>query len=174
MAIYALHDKTPVLGPETWVAESAEVIGQVIAGKNVSVWFGAVIRGDNEPIRIGDGTNIQDNAVLHDDLGVPLTIGSHVTVGHSAMLHGCEVGDGSLIGIMATVLNHVVIGKNCLIGANTMIPEGRVIPDRALVVGTPGRIIRTLTDEEVAMLIRNAENYVKNAERFRNGLVRIA
>lgn len=173
MAIYTLNHLTPELGENTWVADSAEVIGQVITGQNVSIWFGAVIRGDSEPIRIGRNTNIQDNAVLHNDIGIPLTVGENVTVGHSAMLHGCEVGDGSLIGIMATVLNNVVIGKYCLIGANTMIPEGRVIPDRSLVVGTPGRIIRSLSDEEISGLLKNAEGYVKNAVRFRTGLKRI-
>ena len=170
MAIYALGDRVPVLGEGVWVAEDARVIGKVSLGKRVSIWFNAVLRGDNDPITVGDDTNIQDGAVLHTDDGVPLTLGSHVSVGHMAILHGCTVGDGTLIGMNAAVLNGAVIGKHCLIGAKALIPEGKVIPDRSLVVGTPGRIIRELTDDEVARIWASAETYVNNAERFRTSL----
>ena len=170
MSIYALGERTPSFGDGSWIAHNATVIGEVEAGRNVSVWYNVVIRGDNDPIRIGDNTNIQDGSVLHTDDGVPLTIGSNVTVGHMAMLHGCTVGDGSLIGINAVLLNNAVIGKNCIVGANTLIPEGRVIPDRSLVVGSPGRIIRTLSDEDVAHSIHNAHNYVDNARQYASGL----
>ncbi|HSD36938.1 MAG TPA: gamma carbonic anhydrase family protein [Rhodocyclaceae bacterium] len=174
MAVFVLDDRAPVLGENAWVAESATVLGTVQLGRNVSVWFNAVLRGDNDPIVVGDGSNVQDGAILHTDDGIPLTVGEHVTIGHMAMLHGCSVGDGSLIGINAVILNGAVVGKNCLIGANCLIPENKVIPDRSLVVGTPGRIIRQLTDEEVAGMQKNAEIYVENAARFRQGLKRIA
>ncbi len=173
MSIYALYDRIPVLGEGSWVADSATVVGSVVLGRNVNIWFGAVLRGDNEPITVGDSSNIQDGAILHTDEGVPLTLGQHVTVGHMAMLHGCTVGDGSLIGINAVILNNAVIGKQCLIGANTLIPEGKVIPDRSLVVGTPGRIIRGLSDEEVNGSHRNALGYVDNADLYREGLRKI-
>jgi carbonic anhydrase/acetyltransferase-like protein (isoleucine patch superfamily) len=166
MAIYALGERVPVFGEGCWVADNATVIGQVTAGRNVSIWYNVVIRGDNDPILIGDNTNIQDGSILHNDDGVPLSIGSNVTVGHMAMLHGCTVGDGSLIGINAVVLNHAVIGKDCIVGANALIPEGKVIPDRSLVVGSPGRIIRELSDEDIAGLRQNAANYVANARMY--------
>ncbi|MCL2657344.1 MAG: gamma carbonic anhydrase family protein [Betaproteobacteria bacterium] len=170
MSIYTLHDRVPVLGEGSWVAENASVIGSVILGRSVNIWFGAVLRGDNDPITVGDESNIQDGAILHTDEGVPLTIGARVNIGHMAMLHGCTIGDGSLIGINAVILNRAVIGKQCLIGANTLIPEGKVIPDRSLVVGTPGRIIRELSEAEVADFQRNALGYVNNAQRYREGL----
>lgn len=166
MAIYALGDRIPRFGEGGWIAENATVIGQVEAGRNVSIWYNVVIRGDNDPITIGDDTNIQDGSILHNDDGVPLKIGSQVTVGHMAMLHGCTVGDGTLIGINAVVLNHAVIGKDCIIGANALIPEGKVIPDRSLVVGSPGRIIRELSDEDIENIRTNAANYVSNARLY--------
>lgn len=166
MAIYALGDKVPRFGEGCWIADNATVIGQVNAGRNVSIWYNVVIRGDNDPITIGDDTNIQDGSILHNDQGVPLQIGAGVTIGHMVMLHGCTVGDGSLIGINAVVLNHAVIGKNCIIGANALIPEGKVIPDRSLVVGSPGRIIRELTDQDIAKLKANAAHYVDNARLY--------
>lgn len=174
MAVFALNEHVPELGKDAWIAASAQVVGKVVLGAQVSVWFNAVLRGDNEPITVGARTNIQDGAVLHNDEGVPLTIGEDVSVGHMAMLHGCTVGNGSLIGMHATILNRAVIGKHCLIGAKTLIPEGKVIPDRSLVVGTPGRIIRELTNEEVARLATGAAHYVENAERFRKGLRQVA
>lgn len=173
MPIYALGDKEPQFGAGCWVADNATVIGRVVAGDNVNIWYNVVIRGDNDPIIIGDNTNIQDGSILHNDDGVPLRIGADVTVGHMVMLHGCEIGDGSLIGINAVILNHAVIGKNCIIGANALIPEGKVIPDRSLVVGSPGRIIRELSDEDIASLKVNAANYVENAKLYAESARRI-
>lgn len=174
MAVFALDEHEPVIDTSSWVAESAQVVGKVVLEAQTTVWFNAVLRGDNEPITIGARSNVQDGAVLHTDDGIPLTVGEDVSIGHMAMLHGCTVGDGSLIGMHATILNRAVIGKNCLIGAKTLIPEGKVIPDRSLVVGTPGRIIRELSDEEVARLAAGAEHYVGNAERYRKGLRKVA
>lgn len=173
MAVFALDDRVPVLGQGSWVADNATVLGRVILGRNVSIWYGAVLRGDNDPITIGEDSNVQDGSVLHTDDGVPLTIGSHVTIGHMAMLHGCEIGDCTLIGINAIVLNNARIGRNCLIGANALIPEGREIPDGSLVVGSPGRIIRQLTEEEIAGLKNSAANYVRHLTEHRSGLRRI-
>ncbi len=173
MAVFALGDKIPHLAADVWIADNATVIGDVRLAAGVSVWFGAVLRGDNAPITVGEGTNIQDGAILHNDEGVPLTIGAHVTVGHMAVLHGCTVGDGSLIGINAVILNHAVIGRDCLIGANALVPEGKVIPDRSLVVGSPGRVVRTLSDADVAALRQNAAHYLKAAARYRATLRRI-
>ena len=153
-----------------WIAPSASVIGNVHLETDASVWFGAVIRGDNEPIRIGRGSNVQDGAVLHTDPGFPLTLGEDVTIGHMAMLHGCTVGDGSLIGIGAVVLNGAQIGKGCLIGAKAFVPEGKEIPDHSMVLGIPGKVVRTLDVDAVARLRRNAESYKRNWRRFRDGL----
>lgn len=174
MAVFALEGISPQLGANVWIADSARVIGNVVLGEQASVWFNAVLRGDNEPISIGARTNIQDGCVLHTDPGVPLTIGADVSIGHMAMLHGSSIGEGSLIGMNATLLNRSVIGKHCLIGAKTLIPEGKVIPDRSLVVGTPGRIIRELTDEEVARLAASTAAYIRQAARYRAGLQQIA
>jgi len=175
MAIYALGDSTPQLpgDDEYWVAPSAQVIGNVILHRDASVWYGAVVRGDNDPIEIGEGANIQDNSVLHTDEGVPLRIGKGVTVGHQVMLHGCSVGDYSLIGIGATILNGATIGANCIIGAHTLITEGKSIPDNSLVVGSPGRVVRTLDEAAAVMLRASADHYVANWKRHRAGLRRI-
>lgn len=173
MAIFSLGKRVPVLGEGVWIAENATVAGSVTLGDKVSVWFGAVVRGDNDPITIGKHTNIQDGSVLHTDDGVPLTIGDNVTVGHMAMLHGCTIGDNTLIGINAVVLNGAVVGKNCLIGAKALVAENKVIPDRSLVVGTPGRIIRELTDEEVARLQASADTYIAHAEEYQVDLKKI-
>lgn len=170
MPIYALEDREPVIHDTAWIAPSADVIGEAVLGEQVSLWFGAVIRADNDHISIGERSNVQDGAVLHIDDGVPLTIGTDVTIGHHAMLHGCTVGDGSLVGIHAVILNRVVIGRNCLIGANALIPEGRVIPDRSLVLGSPGRVVRQLTDEEVEGLMRSAAGYVDKSRLYRDSL----
>jgi len=170
MSIYSLDGQKPKVGEGSWIAHNATIIGDVRIGRSVSIWYNVVIRGDNEPIEIGDGTNIQDGSILHNDKDVPLTIGANVTVGHMAMLHGCVIGDGCLIGINAVVLNNAVIGKDCLIAAKALIPEGKTIPDRSLVVGSPGRILRTLTDEEIMRLHSNARHYVDNARRFQAGL----
>lgn len=168
MTIYALGDSKPQLPPlgEYWVAPSASVIGNVILHTNASVWFGAVLRGDNDPITVGPDSNIQDGSVLHTDMGSPLTLGRGVTVGHKAMLHGCEVGDYSLIGIGAVVLNGVKIGRNCIIGANALITEGKVIPDNSLVVGQPGKVVRERDPAHITVLQMSAEHYVQNWKRF--------
>ncbi len=173
MPIYRLGERTPQIQEGVWIADNATVIGDVRLGKNVNVWFGAILRGDNDPITIGDNTNVQDGSVLHTDDGVPLDIGANVTIGHKVMLHGCTIGEGSLIGINAVVLNRAVIGKNCLIGANSLIPEGKVIPERSLVCGSPGRIIRELTDHEISRLKASADGYVNNAQRYQEELVQL-
>jgi carbonic anhydrase/acetyltransferase-like protein (isoleucine patch superfamily) len=174
MPCYRLGDKAPAFGSDTWIADNATLIGDVRLGDNASVWWGAVLRGDNDPITIGANSNIQDGSVLHTDAGVPLTIGAHVTVGHLVMLHGCTIGDGSLIGIKSVILNKAVIGKNCIIGANSLIPEGKVIPDGSLVIGSPGKVVRQLSDEEIARLHASAEHYVHNAQRYRKELATIS
>jgi carbonic anhydrase/acetyltransferase-like protein (isoleucine patch superfamily) len=170
MPVYSVADKTPKLPVSSWIAPTAVVIGNVTLGENSSVWWNAVIRGDTEHIVIGANSNVQDGSVLHADPGIPLTLGEHVTIGHMAMLHGCTVGEGSLIGIKSVVMNRAVIGKECLIGANTLIPEGKIIPDRSLVVGSPGRILRTLTDAEIEQLRDTALHYVENAQTYRDTL----
>jgi carbonic anhydrase/acetyltransferase-like protein (isoleucine patch superfamily) len=170
MPVYALGEVAPSL-PENdayWIALNAQVIGNVILHEDASIWWGVVARGDNDPISIGARSNIQDNSVLHSDLGSPLTIGEGVTVGHMAMLHGCTVGDNTLIGIGATVLNNVRIGKNCLIGAHALIPEGREIPDNSMVLGAPGKVAKTLGPEMEAMLRASSDSYVANYRRFRD------
>ena len=149
-----------------WVAETATVIGQVQLGRQVSVWFGAVIRGDNSLIRLGDFSNVQENAVLHTDAGIEMNIGDYVTIGHQAMLHGCTVGENSLIGINAVVLNHAVIGKNCIIGANALIPEGKIIPDNSLVMGSPGKVVKTLDADAASRLKMSALYYAEHFKDF--------
>jgi len=170
MAIYSLGDRQPTLGRDVWIAPDATVIGDVRLGDNASVWWNAVLRGDNDTITIGANSNIQDGSVLHVDEGVPLTVGAHVTIGHLVMLHGCTIGDESLIGIKTVILNNAVIGRNCIIGANSLIAEGKVIPERSLVMGSPGKVVRQLTDDEVARLHGAAQGYVANAQRYRTGL----
>ena len=171
--LYALNENTPEIDPSAWVAETAVVIGKVRLAQDSSVWFGAVLRGDNELIQIGVGSNVQDGAVMHTDMGYRLTLGQHVTVGHNAMLHGCSVGDGSLIGINAVILNGAIIGKNCIIGANTLIAEGKEIPDNSLVVGSPGKVVKQLTEQQVTQLKLNAIHYVENAKRYQQSLIRL-
>ncbi|MEP6823714.1 MAG: gamma carbonic anhydrase family protein [Ramlibacter sp.] len=173
MAIYELDGKAPQLASGAWVAESAEVIGAVEMGENASVWCGAVVRGDCETIRIGRNSNVQDLSVLHADIGVPLLIGDNVTIGHQVMLHGCTVGDGTLIGIQAVVLNHARIGKNCIVGAGSVVTEGKEFPDNSLIVGSPARVVRTLDEAAVSKLAHLAPHYVENAQRFAKGLKRI-
>ena len=173
MPLYRLGTKSPQLAADTWVAENATLIGDIHLAEHASVWWNAVLRGDNDPITIGARTNIQDGSVLHTDAGVPLNVGADVTVGHLVMLHGCTIGDSSLIGIKSVILNRAVIGRHCIIGANSLIPEGKVIPDRSLVMGSPGKVVRQLTDEEVGFLAQSAAHYVENARRYRDGLVRL-
>ena len=170
MTVYVLGEFTPSLHETAYVAPTGSVIGNVTMDEGSSVWFGAVVRGDNDHIHIGKNANVQDNSVLHTDPGIPLHIGEGAIIGHQVMLHGCTIGENSLIGIGATVLNNAKIGKNCLIGAHSLITEGKVIPDNSMVVGMPGKIIRTLTDSQIAMMRLNAEVYVKNAVRFKEGL----
>lgn len=173
MAIYELDGVAPRIADSAWVADSAQVIGNVELAADVSVWFGTTIRGDTDLIRIGSGSNIQDGSVLHADVGQPLTIGSHVTVGHKVMLHGCTVGDGSLIGIGAVVLNGAKIGKRCIVGAGALVTEGKEFPDGSMILGSPARAVRELTSEQQAGLLRSAAHYVENARRFRAGLHKI-
>jgi carbonic anhydrase/acetyltransferase-like protein (isoleucine patch superfamily) len=175
MTILALDGISPEL-PDAgryWIALTASVIGRVRLKPNASVWFGAVLRGDNEWIEIGENSNVQDGCVLHTDMGSPLTVGRNCTIGHQAVLHGCTVGDNSLVGIGAVILNNARIGRNCLIGAQALIPEGKIIPDNSLVMGAPGKVVRELTDAEIARLRAGAESYVERAAAFRTELRRI-
>ncbi len=168
--IYTLDGLAPQIDPSAWVAPGAHVIGTVRLDADTSVWFGAVLRGDTEPIIVGQGTNIQENSVLHTDAEFPLTIAAGCTIGHKAMLHGCTIGENSLIGMGATVLNGAVIGRDCLIGAGALVTEGKVIPDGSLVMGAPGRVVRTLDAAAMARLRASALHYQANARRFRAGL----
>jgi carbonic anhydrase/acetyltransferase-like protein (isoleucine patch superfamily) len=168
--IYALDDIAPSIAPDAWVAPDANLIGKVAIEAGASVWFGACLRGDNEEIRVGAGSNVQDAAVLHTDMGFPLTIGADCTIGHKAMLHGCTIGAGSLIGMGATVLNGAVIGRGCLIGAGALITEAKVIPDFSLVMGAPGRVVRLLDAAAQARLLGSAAHYRANARRYARGL----
>jgi len=167
MTLYALGDLMPVVDADTWVAPDANVIGNVVLQSGASVWFGSTLRGDNEVIEIGAGSNVQENTVMHTDLGYPLIVGKNCTIGHKAMLHGCRIGDNTLIGMGATVLNGATIGRNCLIGAGALITEGKDIPDGSLVMGAPGKIVRTLDDAAILGLTRSAEHYQDNMRRFR-------
>jgi len=170
--LYTLASRQVQLrGRHHFVAANATVIGSVVLEDESSVWFNTVIRGDNDVITIGARSNVQDGSVLHTDAGIALTLGTEVSVGHQAMLHGCTIGDGSLIGTKALILNHAVVGRECLIGANALVTEGKSIPDRSLVLGSPGKVVRTLTDEEVAGLRAIAAHYVENARRYLEGLV---
>jgi len=169
--IYSLGDrKLEIRGDDWWVAETATVIGSVVLLNNASIWWGVVVRGDNDLITIGENSNVQDNSVLHTDPGITLTIGKNVTVGHKVMLHGCTIGDGSLIGINSVILNGAKIGKGCLIGANSLIPEGKEIPDGSLVMGSPGKVVRELSEEQQQGLLMSAKSYVNNFKRFKSEL----
>ncbi len=174
MAIYQLGQRIPQIDPTAYVFDSAVVIGDVRMAAHSSVWPGATLRGDNDPIIIGRGSNIQDGSVLHTDVGFPLVIGEEVTVGHQVMLHGCTIGDGTLIGIQAIVLNGARIGKNCLIGAGALITEGKEIPDGSVVLGRPGKVVRTLTDEDIEMIRYGNRHYQERAAEYRDQLKRLA
>ena len=163
MAVYELEGMVPQLGEGAWVADNAEVIGQVVLGENASVWYGCVVRGDTEKITIGKNSNIQDQSVLHADFGVPLTIGENVTVGHQVMLHGCTIGDGALIGIQAVVLNHARIGRNSIVAAGSLVPEGKEFPDNSMIMGSPAKVVRTLDAEQIARFQTIPQHYVENA-----------
>ncbi|SNT08833.1 gamma carbonic anhydrase family protein [Tropicimonas sediminicola] len=168
--IYTLDGVAPEIAESAWVAPDAYVIGRIVIGEDASVWFGVTLRGDNEPIVLGAGSNIQENTVCHTDMGFPLTIGAGCTIGHKAMLHGCTIGDNSLIGMGATVLNGAKIGRNCLIGACALITEGKEIPDNSLVMGSPGKVVRQLDDKAIEGLKASALGYQRQARRFRAGL----
>lgn len=170
--LYELDGHAPQIPADGdyWVAPGAHVMGKIVLAPGVSVWFGCTLRGDNEQITVGEGSNIQENCVLHTDMGFPLTIGAHCTIGHKAMLHGCTIGDGSLVGMGATILNGAVIGRGCLIGAGALVTEGKIIPDFSLVMGAPGRVVRELDDAGRAKLLASATNYRANMNRFKAGL----
>ena len=173
MALYQLQDQQPTVHETAWVADSAQVMGAVTIQAQASVWFGCTVRGDTETITIGEGSNVQDGSVLHADHGMPLTVGKHVTVGHMVMLHGCTIGDESLIGIGAVVLNGARIGRNCLVGAGSLVTEGKEFPDGSMIMGSPAKVVRQLTPEQIEGLRRSAQGYIANAERFAKGLRRI-
>jgi len=171
--IYTLENRAPkFLGPDYFIADSAAVIGDVTLHQNASIWFNCVVRGDTDELIIGENSNIQDGSVVHTDPGIKLRVGRDVTVGHLCMLHGCEIGDNSLIGIKSVILNRARIGRNCIIGANTLITEGKVIPDGSLVMGSPGKVVRQVTPQETVMLTMQAAHYVENARRYRQHLKR--
>jgi carbonic anhydrase/acetyltransferase-like protein (isoleucine patch superfamily) len=174
MAIFQLEQHAPSVDATAFVAESANVIGKVHIEANASVWFNVTIRGDNELITVGESSNIQEGAVLHTDIGYPLTIGKNVTVGHQVMLHGCSIGDGALIGIQAVVLNGARIGKNCLVGAGALVTEGKQFPDNSLIIGAPAKAVRTLTSEDIAKMQAGADSYVARAQLFKTSMKKIA
>ncbi len=173
MAIYELGGVAPRLDASAWVADSAQVIGNVTLAADTSVWFGVVVRGDTDHIAIGRGTNVQDGSVLHADAGVPLNVGQNVTIGHKVMLHGCTIGDESLIGIGAIVLNGAKIGKNCLVGAGALVTEGKEFPDGSMIIGSPAKAVRQLSPEQIEGLRRSARHYIENARHFQAGLKKI-
>lgn len=173
MAVYEVDGKTPQVDSTAWIADSAQVMGHVTLGPDASVWFGCVLRGDTESMTIGEGSNIQDLTVMHADHGLPLTIGKHVTVGHKVMLHGCAIGDESLIGIGAIVLNGARIGKNCLVGAGSLVTEGKEFPDGSMIMGTPAKVVRQLTPEQIEGLRLSAQHYIDNARMFRATLKKL-
>lgn len=172
--LYALEDQEPQQLGRNWVADNAAVIGRVVLHIGASVWFGCTLRGDNEPIVIGENSNIQDNSVLHSDIGVPLTIGRDVTVGHQVMLHGCTIGDNTLVGIQSVILNRAKIGRNSIVGAGSLVPEGKTYPDGVLLMGSPAVVKRELQPQEIAFITLSAQHYVQNAQRFAQKLRRLA
>ena len=174
MAVYELDIHTPQINDSAWVADNAQVMGEVEMAAHSSVWFSAVVRGDSAKITIGEGSNVQDGSVLHADTGMPLVIGKRVTVGHLVQLHGCTIGDESLIGIGAIVLNGAKIGKNCLVGAGALVTEGKEFPDGSMILGSPAKVVRQLTPEQMEGLRRSARHYMENTERFKAGLKKIA
>jgi carbonic anhydrase/acetyltransferase-like protein (isoleucine patch superfamily) len=173
MAIYQIGEFAPQIDDTVFVADSASVIGKVHLAAHSSVWFDVTIRGDNELISIGESSNVQESAVLHTDMGYPMTIGKNVTIGHQAMLHGCTIDDGALIGIQAVVLNGARIGKNCLVGAGALVTEGKVFPDNSLIIGSPAKVARTLSEEEISHMHKNTANYVQRAQLFKTQLLRL-
>jgi carbonic anhydrase/acetyltransferase-like protein (isoleucine patch superfamily) len=174
MSVYALDHLTPRVAESAWVADSAQVIGNVELAEEASIWFGAILRGDNELLRIGRGSNVQDGSVIHSDPGFPCTLGEGVTIGHKVMLHGCTIGDGSLVGIQSVVLNGAKIGRHCIVGAGSLVTEGKEFPDGSMILGAPAKVVRALTPEQIEGLKRPARHYVDNAQRYRGGLKRLA
>ncbi len=174
MSIYQLGDDIPQIDPSAYIAENATVIGKVVVNAGASVWFNVTIRGDNETITIGTNSNVQESCVLHTDMGYPLTLADNVTIGHQAMLHGCTIGEGTLIGIQAVVLNNAKIGKNCVVGAGSLVTEGKVFPDNSLIVGSPAKLLRTLSDDDVRQYQSASAIYVERAQVFKKHLKRIA
>ena len=174
MAVYELDQISPTVPDSAYVADSAQVMGNVQLGEHSSVWFGAVVRGDTEHIHIGEGSNIQDGSVLHADFGVPLTIGKHVTIGHKVMLHGCTIGDETLVGIGAVILNNANIGKNCLVGAGSLVTEGKAFPDGSVIMGSPAKVVRSLSPEQMQGLRMTAQHYIDNALRYKASFNKIA
>jgi carbonic anhydrase/acetyltransferase-like protein (isoleucine patch superfamily) len=173
MTIYQLGEHAPTIDASAFIADTATVIGKVTVGANASVWFGVTLRGDNERITIGENSNVQESSVLHTDMGFPLSIGKNVTVGHQAMLHGCSIGDGALIGIQAVILNGAKIGKGCLVGAGALVTEGKQFPDNMLIIGSPAKAVRPLTPEDITRLQGNAASYVQRARLFKTQLTKI-
>lgn len=173
MTLFSLDGVAPEIAEDSWIAPDANIIGKIVVEEGASVWFGATLRGDNEEIRIGAGSNVQENTVMHTDMGFPLTVGKGCTIGHKALLHGCTIGDNSLIGMGAVILNGAKIGKNCLIGANALITEGKTIPDGSLVMGAPGKVVRELDEAAINGLKLSALSYQENMRRFRSGLAKV-
>lgn len=173
MTLFSLDGVAPEIAEDSWIAPDANVIGKIVVEEGASIWFGATLRGDNEEIRIGAGSNVQENTVMHTDMGFPLTVGKGCTIGHKALLHGCTIGDNSLIGMGAVILNGAKIGKNCLIGANALITEGKTIPDGSLVMGAPGKVVRELDEAAINGLKLSALSYQENMRRFRSGLAKV-
>ena len=170
MPLYALDALSPQIAASAWIAPSANIIGDVVLGEQVSIWFNTTLRGDTDRISIGAGSNIQDGSVCHCDPGAPLTVGANVTVGHKVMLHGCSVGDGSLIGLGSIIMNHAKIGKNCIVGAGSLVTEGKEFPDNSLIMGAPAKLVRTLDAAALEKMKNNANNYIKNGQRYAQGL----
>jgi carbonic anhydrase/acetyltransferase-like protein (isoleucine patch superfamily) len=168
--IYSLDERKPQFKGAYWIADNAVVAGSVILENNANIWFNCVLRGDNDDLIVGENSNVQDGSVLHTDAGVKLVIGKNCTIGHMVMLHGCEIGDNTLIGIKSTVLNRARIGKNCIVGANSLVTEGKVFPDNSMIMGSPAKVVRQLTPQEVQMLTLIAADYVRNSQRFSKGL----
>ncbi|MDB5763819.1 MAG: gamma carbonic anhydrase family protein [Herminiimonas sp.] len=173
MAIYQLGEHAPEIDPSAYITDSATVIGRVRIEANVSIWFGVTIRGDNDQITVGENSNLQEACVLHADPGYPLTIGKNVTIGHQAMLHGCTIGDGALIGIQAVILNGAKIGKNCLVGAGALVTEGKEFPDNSLIIGSPAKAVKTLAEADIARMHVNTAHYIERARLFKKDLKRI-
>ena len=173
MAVYRIGDDTPRIDPSVWIADNATVIGRVTLAEGASVWYGAVLRGDNDAITIGRDSNVQDGSVLHTDPGWPLTLGASVSVGHQVMLHGCTVGDGTLVGIQSVLLNGAKIGRHSIVGAGSLVTEGKEFPDGSMILGSPAKAVRSLTPEQIEGLRQSAKHYTQNAERFRKGLKKL-